>query len=85
VSRLALDISAEASPESAPRVMQAIAAFGAPAGEFSEVDFAREGVPYQIGVLTTGVDDPLLARDDEAISAASRSSRTGFRRLAAST
>jgi hypothetical protein len=42
-------------------------------------------VPYQIGVLTTGVDDPLLARDDEAISAASRSSRTGFRRLAAST
>lgn len=43
-----LDIWIDATPENAPRVMQALGAFGAPLGEIREADFARPGVVYQI-------------------------------------
>ena len=36
----------DATPQSAARVMQALAAFGAPPGEITEQDFARPGVVY---------------------------------------
>ena len=39
-----LDVWVEASQENAPRVMRALAAFGAPVAEFSEADLACEGV-----------------------------------------
>jgi hypothetical protein len=45
-----LDVWVEATPENAPRVMGALASFGAPLRDLSEPDFARPGVTYQIGV-----------------------------------
>jgi len=36
-----LDVWIEATPQNAPRVMQALAAFGAPVAEIMEGDFAR--------------------------------------------
>ena len=51
-----LDVWVEASQENAPRVMRALAAFGAPVAEFSEADLACEGVTYQIGVPPGRVD-----------------------------
>ncbi|MDA1185634.1 MAG: hypothetical protein O2930_13445 [Acidobacteria bacterium] len=51
-----LDVWVEASPANAQRVIQALAAFGAPAGSLSEADLAREGVTYQIGVPPGRID-----------------------------
>lgn len=51
-----LDVWVEASAENAPRVMRALAAFGAPVAEISEADFAREGVTYQIGLPPGRID-----------------------------
>jgi len=51
-----LDIWVEATPQNAPRVMRALAAFGAPLSELSEADFARPGVTYQIGVPPGRID-----------------------------
>jgi hypothetical protein len=51
-----LDIWIDATPENAPRVMQALGAFGAPLGEIREADFARPGVVYQIGVPPSRID-----------------------------
>ena len=51
-----LDIWIDATPENAPRVMQAMAAFGAPLGEITEGDFARPGVVYQMGVPPGRID-----------------------------
>jgi hypothetical protein len=50
-----LDVWVDATPGNAPRVMRALAAFGAPP-EFAEADFAREGVTYQIGVPPGRID-----------------------------
>jgi len=51
-----LDVWVEATPGNARRVMQGLAAFGAPLGEISEADFTRTGVTYQIGVPPGRVD-----------------------------
>jgi hypothetical protein len=51
-----LDIWIDATPENAPRVMQALAAFGAPLGEITQADFARPGVVYQMGVPPGRID-----------------------------
>ena len=51
-----LDVWIDATPQNAPRVMQALAAFGAPVTEITEGDFARPGVVYQIGVPPGRID-----------------------------
>jgi hypothetical protein len=51
-----LDVWVEATPENAPRVMGALASFGAPLRDLSEPDFARPGVTYQIGVPPGRID-----------------------------
>lgn len=51
-----LDIWVDASPQNAPRVMRALAAFGAPLLDVSEADFAREGIVYQIGLPPGRID-----------------------------
>lgn len=51
-----LDIWVDATPENARRVMQALAAFGAPLQEIAEADFAHPGVIYQIGVVPGRID-----------------------------
>ena len=51
-----LDVWIDATPENAPRVMQALAAFGAPLAEITEADFAVPGVVYQIGVPPGRID-----------------------------
>ena len=51
-----LDIWVDATPQNAPRVMQALASFGAPLAEIAEADFARPGVVYQIGVPPGRID-----------------------------
>jgi hypothetical protein len=51
-----LDVWIDATPENAPRVMQALAAFGAPVAEITEADFAVPGVVYQIGVPPGRID-----------------------------
>ncbi len=51
-----LDIWVEARPANAPRVMRALAAFGAPLLDVSEADFAREGIVYQIGLPPGRID-----------------------------
>ena len=51
-----LDVWIDATPQNAPRVVQALAAFGAPAAEITEGDFARPGVVYQIGVPPGRID-----------------------------
>ena len=51
-----LDVWVDATPENAPRVMQALAAFGAPLAEIAEADFAVPGVVYQMGVPPGRID-----------------------------
>jgi hypothetical protein len=51
-----LDIWVDATPENAPRVIRALAAFGAPLAEISSEDFARAGVTFQIGVPPGRID-----------------------------
>jgi hypothetical protein len=51
-----LDLWIEATPENAPKVMHALAAFGAPLSELTADDFSREGVVYQIGVPPGRID-----------------------------
>jgi hypothetical protein len=51
-----LDIWVEASPDNAPRIMRALAAFGAPLRDVSEADFSREGIVYQIGLPPGRID-----------------------------
>ena len=51
-----LDVWIDATPENTPRVMQALAAFGAPLAEITEADFAVPGVVYQIGVPPGRID-----------------------------
>ena len=51
-----LDLWVDATPDNAPRVMQALAAFGAPLDTIAEPDFAIPGVTYQIGVVPGRID-----------------------------
>jgi hypothetical protein len=51
-----LDIWVEASPDNAPRIMRALAAFGAPLRDVSEADFSREAIVYQIGLPPARID-----------------------------
>ena len=51
-----LDIWVEASPQNAPRVMGALAEFGAPLDAVSEDDFAREGIVFQMGLPPVRID-----------------------------
>jgi hypothetical protein len=51
-----LDVWVEPTPENAARVMQALAAFGAPLSGISEKDFSLPGVTYQLGVAPGRID-----------------------------
>jgi hypothetical protein len=51
-----LDVWIDATPENATRVMQALAAFGAPLTDVTVEDFSREGVVFQIGVPPGRID-----------------------------
>lgn len=51
-----LDVWIDATPDNAPRVMRALAEFGAPTAEINEEDFSRPGIVYQIGVAPGRID-----------------------------
>lgn len=51
-----LDVWVDPTPVNAPRVIQALAGFGAPMADVSESDFARPGVVFQIGVPPGRID-----------------------------
>jgi hypothetical protein len=51
-----LDVWIDATRDNAPRVIQALAAFGAPMGQIAEDDFSRPGVVYQLGVAPGRID-----------------------------
>jgi len=51
-----LGIWIRADEETAPRVMIALAAFGAPTGEISEADFSSPSIVFQIGVPPGRID-----------------------------
>ncbi len=51
-----LDIWVETSADNAPRIMRALAVFGAPLRDVSETDFSREGIVYQIGLPPGRID-----------------------------
>jgi hypothetical protein len=51
-----LDLWIDATPDNAARLMEALAAFGAPLAGVSVADFAREGIVYQIGVPPGRID-----------------------------
>jgi hypothetical protein len=51
-----LDIWVEASPDNAPRIMRALAAFGAPLRDVSEADSSREAIVYEIGLPPGRID-----------------------------
>lgn len=51
-----LDVWIEASAENAPRVIAALAAFGAPLTDVAEADFARPGIVFQMGLPPVRID-----------------------------
>jgi hypothetical protein len=51
-----LDLWVRADQETAPRVMRALAAFGAPMDEITEADFATPSIVFQIGVPPGRID-----------------------------
>lgn len=51
-----LEIWIDATPDNAPRVIGALAAFGAPIASVSADDLARPGIVYQIGVPPGRID-----------------------------
>lgn len=51
-----LDVWVDATPENAPRVMQALKDFGAPTTEISAADFSQPGVVFQIGLAPARID-----------------------------
>ncbi len=51
-----LDVWVDATPANAPRVMRALAEFGAPASQVAESDFAKPGAIYQIGLPPVRID-----------------------------
>lgn len=51
-----LDVWVEAGSENARRVVQALAAFGAPMTDVTEADFSRPGAVLQLGVTPARID-----------------------------
>ena len=51
-----LDVWVDPAPDNAPRVWQALAAFGAPMDKVTAEDLARVGVVFQIGVEPNRID-----------------------------
>lgn len=51
-----LDVWVDATPENAPRVMRALAVFGAPTQGLTDADFARPGIVYQLGLPPGRID-----------------------------
>lgn len=51
-----LDVWVDATPDNGPRVMRALAAFGAPLSDVSDTDFSKPGAIYQIGVVPGRID-----------------------------
>ena len=51
-----LDVWVDATPENAPRVLRALAAFGAPLDDIAEADLSRPGVVVQLGVPPGRID-----------------------------
>lgn len=51
-----LDVWVDATPENAPRVMSALAQFGAPLTAVSANDFSRPGIVFQMGLPPFRVD-----------------------------
>ena len=51
-----LDVWIDATPDNAPRVMRALAVFGAPLDTVAPEDFARPGVVFQMGVPPGRID-----------------------------
>ncbi len=51
-----LDIWIEATPENAGRVFESLTAFGAPTGNLTREDLAREGLVFQIGLPPNRID-----------------------------
>jgi hypothetical protein len=51
-----LDVWVDATPENAPRVVCALATFGAPMDQISEADFANPGVVFQMGLPPGRID-----------------------------
>ena len=51
-----IDLWVRASRENAARVLRALARFGAPAGELTLDDLAREGTVFQVGVAPRRID-----------------------------
>jgi hypothetical protein len=45
-----LDLGVRPSPENAPRVLRAVASFGAPLEDLTEADLVLSGLEFQIGV-----------------------------------
>jgi prevent-host-death family protein len=76
----ALDVWIDATPENAPRVMQALAAFGAPVVEITQADFARPGVVYQIGVPPGSYRHPHRADGPDIRAGLARSDSAALRR-----
>ena len=51
-----LDVFIEATPENAPRVVKALADFGAPSDQLTLDDFSRPGIVLQLGLPPRRID-----------------------------
>jgi hypothetical protein len=51
-----LDVWVDATPENAPRVLRALAEFGAPMQGLTDRDFSRPGIVYQMGLAPGRID-----------------------------
>ena len=51
-----LDVWVDATAENAPRVMSALAAFGAPLAGVGEADFSKPGIVFQMGLPPGRID-----------------------------
>ena len=51
-----LDVWIDPTPANAPRVIRALATFGAPTRDVTEADFAHPGVVFQVGVPPGRID-----------------------------
>jgi hypothetical protein len=51
-----IDLWVRCSAENAPRIMTALARFGAPLGEVSTADFLTPGIVFQIGIAPRRID-----------------------------
>jgi hypothetical protein len=51
-----LDVWVDPTPENAPRILLALADFGAPLGEVTAEDFSRPGIVFQMGLPPRRID-----------------------------